>query len=42
MAPIHLSADTLSDEVHDALKRDGCVVIDRVLDVSTHSAQARS
>jgi ectoine hydroxylase-related dioxygenase (phytanoyl-CoA dioxygenase family) len=38
MALIHLPADAPSDEVSDALARDGCVVIDRVLERATIAA----
>ena len=38
MALIQLPADAPSDEVYDALTRDGCVVIDRVLDRATIDA----
>ena len=35
MSLTHLPADAKSDEVHEVLKRDGCVVIDHVLDRAT-------
>lgn len=35
MQVVHLSADTPSEEVSEILARDGCVVIDRVLDRTT-------
>ena len=35
MPVTHLPADAKSDEVFEALKRDGCVVLDRVLDRKT-------
>ncbi len=38
MALTHLPADAPSDEVSDVLARDGCVVIDRVLDRATIDA----
>jgi ectoine hydroxylase-related dioxygenase (phytanoyl-CoA dioxygenase family) len=38
MALVHLPADAPSDEVSDVLERDGCVVLDRVLDRATIAA----